>query len=1606
MPVESAQLWVLKDNINALASARLGGDEAPAFTAMVDRLLRSAAYDELRNRSDGELYSALLALWRALQGGHSPHISVINPELGRDGWHSNRTAIQLICRDMPFVVDSVRMTLARRGLATHLLLHAPMRLRRGRDGRLLAVEDLGGDEAGECVTLVLAEIDHCADVGVRQQLADELGEVLADIVAAVDDWHPMRERLAAVIGELDSLPAQISREQASEAAAFLKWVMNHNFTLLGYRRYELVAVEGDHELRPVAASGLGLLRRAQPSPAKRLRTLPEGARREALAPRLLILTKTNARARIHRPAYTDYIGIKRFNAAGEVVGEERFIGLYAATAYHQSVLQLPLIAPKVNRVLAASGFNPGSHAWKALLNILESYPRDELIQAGEDELQRLALGILRLRDRDLTRIFVRRDLYGRYFTCLVYVPRERYNTRLRELTQAVLARTFNSQEPVEFTTTFLENAFTRTQYRVHVADNAMEIDVAALEQNLIDAARGWDDKLQDALIARLGERQAKTLMACYGGAFPPSYQEEHLPALAVTDIEQLEQVNSEQPLGLLFYRPQEEAGDSAMVRLRLYQHHQPLHLSDLLPLLENFGLKVMGERPWRLTMANGEQRWVLDFQMSYQGSSPLDLPAAQQRFQQAVARVWAGELENDGFNRLVLFAGLDGDEVAVLRAYARYMRQIGSSFTPSYIEAAVARHADIACMLHELFRLRFDSALSERDCSALEAQLEAALDQVTSLDDDRILRRFVELIRATVRTNGYRRDGGQRRPVLSFKLQPQQLSDMPQPLPLFEIFVYSPRVEGVHLRFGKVARGGLRWSDRREDFRTEVLGLVKAQQVKNTVIVPVGAKGGFVCKWPVAGGRDALQAEGQACYRLFIRGLLDLTDNIVDGALVPPPQTVRHDEDDPYLVVAADKGTASFSDIANSISADYGFWLGDAFASGGSQGYDHKKMGITARGGWESVKRHFRELGIDCQTTDFTCVGIGDMAGDVFGNGMLMSRHIRLVGAFNHQHIFIDPNPDAAASFAERQRLFQLPRSSWSDYDPALISAGGGVFERSAKAIPLSPQMQQLLGVTATRLAPNELIRALLRAPVDLLWNGGIGTYVRHSRESDLDVGDRSNDALRIAGNELRCRIVGEGGNLGFTQEGRIEYAMHGGRINTDFTDNVGGVACSDKEVNIKILLNRIEQAGGLTRPQRDQLLASMTDEVAALVLASCRDQARTISVMAERGSGMVRELQRFIQALERDGVLDRRLERLPDDERINERLAAGQGFTRPELAVLVAYGKMVAKRQLQLPELTDEPYCGQLLLNAFPLPLRQRFADDIDRHPLRGEIIATALANLMVDEMGCNLLQRLADETGATAAEVGSCYLVARQLFDVAGLIRAIEQLGASVDATVQYQQLQILRRVVRRAVRWLLRHRPRGLSIAATISRYQPAFAELAAVLDQVVDAAESAELQAQIEATIGQGVPAALARQVGLLSTLFPALDIAELAAQAKHSVTAIARLYFMLGARLELHWLLAQISSQPVLNHWQAMARAASREELDWQQRSLTQAILQEVATVDDAEAIYEQWRQSHSREIQRWLSLMAEFRAAQNHEFAKFAVALRQLMLLSHNSAAS
>ena len=1352
----------------------------------------------------------------------------------------------------------------------------------------------------------------------------------------------------------------------------------------------------------MANSGLGLLRNPEGSAvSESFAALPLEQRRGARAPGLLIMTKGNFPSPVHRPSFVDYIGIKRMDASGSVIGGCCFLGLYTAAAYNRNPRSIPLLRTKVRNIIDRAGYPPNSHAEKALLNILDTYPRDELFQVSEEEMYQTALGILHLQERQRIRLFVHKDRFGRFLSCIVFVPRERFNTAIRLQIQGILEESFNG-EATDFTVQLSQSVLARLYFVIRVPPGTIpEHDVAQLENRLREVTRTWRDDLHDALLEQCGEERGRRLLRRYGEAFKADYREYYSARIAVHDIEKMETLAGAGGIAMSLYRRLEAPADE--LQFKLFRYKQPISLSEALPMLENMGLTVRAEHPGTIVPAADEPIWMHDFTMVHSEGSELDLDRIRDIFQDAFARVWHREVENDGFNRLVLRASLSWREIVILRACYKYLRQGGVTFSQDYMEEALADNRHIAQLLVKLFHTRFDPKQRDgADARSVEltAEIYAALDAVANLDEDRILRSFLSLILAALRTNYYQVDeNGELKAYVSFKFDPEQVPDLPEPRPMFEIFVYSPRVEGVHLRGGPVARGGLRWSDRREDFRTEVLGLAKAQMVKNAVIVPVGSKGGFVPKQLPSGDREALMKEGIACYQTFIKGLLDITDNLIGGEISPPQDAIRHDGDDPYLVVAADKGTATFADYANQIALESGFWLGDAFASGGSVGYDHKAMGVTAKGAWESVKRHFRELGMDTQTTDFTVVGIGDMGGDVFGNGMLLSKHICLIAAFNHLHIFLDPEPSAAASCKERKRLFELPRSSWMDYDQKLISQGGGVYPRSAKSIPISPEVRKRLDIKDAALTPNELIRSLLRAPVDLLWNGGIGTYAKASHELHFAAGDRANDAVRVDASEFRCRVIGEGGNLGFTQLSRVEYSMAGGRVNTDAIDNSGGVDCSDREVNIKILLNAAVAGGDMTEKQRNRLLEQMTDEVGKMVLRNNYLQTEALSCALAQASSLLEVHERLIESLERAGRLHPAIEYLPDKEQIAERRAAGTGLTAPELAVLLAYVKIKLFQDLLESSLPEDPFFSQELSLYFPTPLRDRFKDRMGDHRLSREIVSTVIANNLVNRGGITFAFRLGEETGSDAADIARAYTIAREVYKMKELWAAIESLDNKVSAQEQIQMLLESRRLVERASRWLLRNRPQPLEVAANIEHFTPGVVELEGLLSRLLVSSNSRRLKAATTKLTKAGVPKALAERISKFTELYSALDIVEVASGVGLSIEEVGAVYFKLADALDLHWLRDQVVGLPRDNRWQALARAALRDDFYAQEAALTADVLRIESGARDAKSRIDAWMAQNRVAVARCQQVLADLKTGGSSDFAMMSVAMREMRAL-------
>ena len=1589
---------------------RLGDDEAAGVELFVRRLYGAVTTEDVLDRSEADLAGAALSLWR-LAERRTPGeatVRVFNPDAERDGWTSAHTVVELVNDDMPFLVSSVTTELQDHDADLHLVLHPVFSVRRGADGRRREVYEADVPTVPR-ESLMHIEIDRETTAERLAEVSEALASVLADVRRAVDDWRPMVERVEGILREIEDRPPPVEAGEVAAAHEFLSWLADGHFTFLGYREYDLVHQGDDTYLRLIAGSGLGLLRTVREDSAERSRRPQPPAIARFLRQReLLIVTKTHARSPVHRPVAMDYIAVRRFDDSGRPVAERRFLGLFSSSVYHRSVVTIPLLAQKVQRVLDRVGFQPQSHDARTLRHLLETFPRDELFQISDDELYEISLGILRLQERQRVALFIRKDPFERFVSALVYVPRDRHSTALRRRIEAILAEACGGTT-TSFSTQVGDQPLARAHYIFQTQPGRLPaLDVKALERRIADEARTWGDRLRRALVEAHGEETGLAVLRRYEDAFPGSYRESLSADDAVADVERVDRVLAGSDLATRLYRPSGAA--SHEVRFKVF-HPQPVRdLSDLLPILEDMGLRVVWEVPYEVRPADGGPDhaagtvWIRDFLLAADDRIEIDLTSSQEHFRDAFERVWRGELESDLYNRLVVAAGLDWREVTLVRAYGRYLQQTGIAFSQGYMAATLARHPQTARAMVELFRRLFDPELAgeETDVDALKLAIRRSLAAVSNLDEDRILRRFLNLVRSTKRTNFFRRDAdGAPKPYLSFKLDGRKVGELPEPRPRWEVWVYSPRMEGVHLRGGRVARGGIRWSDRPQDFRTEVLGLVKAQMVKNAVIVPVGAKGGFIVKRSPDGlTREQWQAEGVECYRTLIRGLLDLTDNLDGDRVVAPQGVVRLDGDDPYLVVAADKGTATFSDVANAVAAEYGFWLGDAFASGGSAGYDHKAMGITARGAWVSVERHFRELGVDVHREDFTVVGVGDMSGDVFGNGMLLSPHIRLVGAFNHLHLFVDPEPDPALSFAERQRLFALPRSTWADYDAARLSPGGAVFERGAKSLTVSPEVQRRFALAKPTVTPDELVKAMLSAEVDLLWFGGIGTFVKARDESHGEAGDRVNDYVRVDAADLGARVVGEGANLGVTQRGRIEYAARGGRINTDAIDNSAGVDTSDHEVNIKILLGEPVARGELDAAARNRLLAEMTGEVADLVLRDNYLQTQAISVAESQGPALLDQHRRLMRHLERAGRLVRAVEQLPSDDELAEREAKGLGLTRPELAVLLAYAKIALYQEILRSDLPDDPELERDLVLYFPEPLRQRYRAEIGRHRLRREIIATHVTNSTVNRVGPAFVARLMEETGAGAVDVARAYTIVRDAFGLRRLWGDVEELDHRVPAALQIDMIREVGRLVERSTLWLLRHARGRLEVSRRVAEFGNGAAALLAALDRVLPAEETDALARRTHALTERGVPEALARFVAGVDLLGAALDLVALAAGGRFAVPEVAGVYFRLGARFRFDWLRAVAARVAEEDHWSQAAAEALVAELDGHQRRIVASVLAKAADDAGADRAADDWLAAHGKLVEPVDRLLAELAAAPAVDLAMLTVADHQLRQLA------
>ncbi len=1589
----------------AQAQTQLKTKQQSLFAIFAREFLADFPIEDWATRSDGDCAKGLLDIWHQLQilPADVLPVDVLPVQALKIGWlagpggQNRKVTPRLLCvllPDKPFLVESLRMVLNRNKLPSNTLTSTVLQVQRGKQGELLdlnaaAQAPMPFAQGMNKEALLYAELGLLAP---HQQAAldAELRQVFRDVALVVEDY-------AALLTAIDCLQSEVAFapiEQKAKAQEFLRWLKAGHFTFLGFRCFNWAGGGRHRVMQEDDGARLGLFRKLPTGLEGQWST---GMARFHDSDSLVGFSKSSTRSTVHRRAYPDYIVVKRYNPQGQVIGEARILGLFAYAVYTLSPFEVPLLRHKVNQVLEHAGFDPNAHHGKNLRRVIEHYPRDELFQASTPELQQTLLAVARINERRVVKLIFRRDPFSRFVTVVAYIPRDVYNTYLRLGIESLISRELHCAE-LDSTTYFSESILARAHMVFRLSEQSpQDIDVLALEHAVQDLARSWPEALGEVIQDTYGETDALDHLARYGNAFPLAYQAVFPPAQAAAEIALLGRLTQGADMALDIIS---QSAEPQNFTLKIFHQNSLLELSDVVPLLECLGMKVVSEHSYCLTPQALDRQsaplvYLHHFELRAVTCVTLNLEELRDLFIPAFLALWHKEVEIDGFNRLILAAHLPWRDVLLLRVYAGYLKQTLFPYAADALADALLKHSSAAKLLVQMFHGQFASATQGATLTALRIEFMQRLDAIDNLNEDRILRRYADLIQASVRTNFYQRDGiGNPKNYVSIKLAPRRLADIPEPRPLFEIYVYSPRVEGVHLRTSKVARGGLRWSDRLQDYRTEVLGLVKAQQVKNAVIVPSGAKGGFIPKqMPNNASRDQIQAEGIACYRIFIQGLLDLTDNYQNGQLVAPRHVVCLDEPDPYLVVAADKGTATFSDIANSISADYHHWLGDAFASGGSLGYDHKSMGITAKGAWVAVERHFRELGRSTYNSDFTVVGIGDMAGDVFGNGMLLSPHICLVAAFNHQHIFIDPTPNSATSFIERERLFKLPRSSWADYDASLISPGGGIFQRSAKSIALTPEMRACLDVQAQQLTPNELINAILQAPVDLLWNGGIGTYVKSCQQTHSDIGDKANDALRVNGAQLRCKIFGEGGNLGMSQLGRIEYCLQGGACNTDFIDNAGGVDCSDHEVNIKIALDELVVLGRLSGKQRNSLLASMTQQVADLVLQNVARQTQALSLAQAQGSGRMTEYLRFIQFLESSGRLNRSLEFLGTEAQFQERLTQSKLLTRPELAILMSYAKVMLKEAFTNDSIAGDAYLATEALKAFPVKLRKKFPVELSAHRLLAPLVGTQIANDLVNNLGITVAQRLAQSTGASFPEIAKAYITARDALDFESFQELLTHTAGQISAADQLQLFGNMNRRLRRATRWFLRNRRQGINPGGEVPQFKQGLSQVLIGLTKLTSGRTKMLFDEHLAQFAQLGLPKFWAQRLAMPDNLFSGLCSVEGALQSQLPVVNLAQCFYQIQELLDLDWFASALSDTKVDNAWQAQMREVYLDDLALQIRRMAVAYLQQTLQQHHELA---HWFGAQAPAWRRWQQLQQEVQGQQPPDFAVFAVAMRHL----------
>lgn len=1509
-------------------------------------------------------------------------IRIFNPNLEENGWSSYNTIVEILNDDMPFLVDSFSEELNRRGLKIYQIYHPVVNIKRNDDNQIIDITSVDKETTKDAESIIHFQITHISDQDSIVQLEKAMLQIFESVRLAVSDWQKM-------VTKLDEIVVTIGQngEETSEIVEFLNWIKNNNYIFLGFTEIDYT----QNGLKLNEQTRLGVFK-SDLMEIENLTPPQDGAD-------LLYITKSASKSIVHRPVHMDYVIIHKFDG-NKLLGEYRFMGIFTSNVYFQSATQIPIIRQKIEAIKNRSTFSRTGHNWKALTAILEDFPRDELFQFSEDILFEAAITIVSLSVRPQLKLFVRTDINERMVNCIVFVPRERMSTELRKKIEAILSYEFKGVIS-DYYTQITDSHLARIQIIVTtLPGNIPNYDVKKIEQHLAEISHLWTENLYDELLKRYPEIQAEKLYNKYKDAFGASYMNRFSGEDAYYDILQLEKVQNTGMTCFDLYNPVYLDMDTPdIIALKIYNPTSQISLSSIMPILDNLGLSTNDEHTYLVkpkSKYDGEI-WIHRFRVSIPLLLANKLKTIKTNFESAIEQIYLGNSQNDSLNKLILFANLTWRQVSLLRSYIKYLHQCRFPYSQSYINEALCLHPEFVTLVLELFVARFDVNLSfnrSEKIKEINSNIEQYLNKITNLGEDKTVRGLLEVVNATIRTNYFQKDiNGNYKEYISFKIDSGKISFLPKPKPFREIFVNSPRFKAIHLRGGKVARGGLRWSDRKEDFRTEVLGLMKAQMTKNSVIIPVGSKGGFVIKNPPQ-ERDALFNEAVLCYKTFLRGLLDITDNIVAGKIVKPKDVICYDDDDPYLVVAADKGTATFSDYANDVSAEYNFWLGDAFASGGSAGYDHKKMAITAKGAWISVERHFREKGIDINHSQFSVVGIGDMSGDVFGNGMLLSKNIRLIGAFNHLHIFIDPSPDSEASFIERQRLFNLPRSNWTDYDSALISSGGGVFSRASKTIKLSSQIRDLFGIIAEECTPDELIRYLLLAPVDLLWNGGIGTYVKSKNETNEMVGDKANDALRVNGEELQAKIVGEGGNLGFTQLGRIEYALKGGCINTDAIDNSAGVDCSDHEVNIKIALGKAVEEGKLNKATRDKLLESMTEEISKLVLRDNYLQTQAISISQKHGLAIIETQARIINSLEKKGLLDRKIEFLPSNEELNNRIASGKGLTRPEISVVLAYSKISLYDELQESDLPDEEYFMKDLLSYFPERIRTNYKKEIEHHPLKREIIANIVTNSIVNRVGSAMYFHLKEDSGRDTSDVAKSYAATRDILDLRNTWLQIENLTGKISTDLQIDLFLKMRHLLEFVCLWLLRKYPTKIDIQKIVDSYADGIKEFSNNLNKILPQKQNLLFEQNIQSYIDKNIPRELSLILAGIDLISSACDVVYVANKSGLEVAEAGCIFFEVGQRFRFDCIREATSKIESSSYWDKLSIKTLINDLFDRQKEITLAVIKhnKLSNKNNLDSYLNQ----HVKQVERFDRFIEDLQWQENSNLAVILVALRKL----------